>query len=386
MKIAYIKLTNSYSDYWTYQENILPACFTALGNETHLLVGPKFVDADGKRYMKEPCVYQNDKGVCIHVLPSSKRCKVLSTKFDYYDTLYSVLEKIQPDFIFSHSVQYAGLMTLTKYKRHHPNICLVADNHGDHVIMPINTLGRKIIHKVFYRYFVRKSEKAIDCFYGVSPSRAKYLTEVYGVDEHKVKVIPQVGDDSVIIKYKHEEERKRLCEKYDMSNYGTIITFGAGNIDRKKNLMPLVMAMKSLPKCALVVFGTFSKDIQPDLEKQMGETDNVFQIGRLSGEEIYRTLIGADLAVFPGQHSVLWDNCVACGTPLCVRKWEGMDYFNINGNCEYLSQGDEGEILSVLNKLVSAENMSKMRDAAQGKAKDAFSSILIAKRIIGDIS
>ena len=382
MKIVYVKLTNSYSDYWTYQENILPTCFTALGNETHLVVGPRFVDADGKRFMKEPCVYRNDKGVYVHVIPTSKRCKVLTTKFDYYDTLYSVLEEIQPDFIFSHGVQYAGLMTLAKYKQRHPCIRLIADNHGDYVIMPIDTFGRKVVQKVFYRYFVRKSDKAIDCYYGVSPSRAKYLSDVYGVNEHKVKVIPQVGDDSVVAKYKHDEERKRLCDKYDLSNYETIITFGAGNIDRKKNLMPLVNAMKSLPKCALVVFGTFANDIRIAMEKLIEDTANVFHIGRLSGEEIYRTLIGADLAVFPGQHSVLWDNAVACGTPLCVKKWDGMDYFNINGNCEYINDGSNEEILLVLNQVTTTERISKMRIAAQGEAKNRFSSTLIAKKIL----
>lgn len=382
MKIVYIKLTNGYAEYLTYQENILPSCFVNIGHEVHLVVTPLFTDKNGEEYIKEPCVYKNEKGVIVHVLPFSKRMRVVTVKFGYFDTLMNVLNELEPDFIFSHGVQYAGLMTLAKYKRFHPSVRLVADNHGDYIIMPINTIRRKIVQRIIYRYFVRKSEKVIDCFYGVSPSRAKYLSEVYGVNEHKVKVIPQVGDDSVIVKYNRSEERKRLCEKYGLSNYDTVITFGAGNIDRKKNLIPLVNAMKSLPKCALVVFGTFANDIQANVEKLIDETDNVFHIGRLSGEDIYRTLIGADMAVFPGQHSVLWDNAVACGTPLCVRRWDGMDYFNINGNCEYFNDGSYEEILSVLNRVTTTEIISQMRRAAQGEAKRHFSSTMIAKQIL----
>lgn len=385
MKIAYIKLTNGYADHLTYQENILPACFVSMGHETHLITMPRFSDVNGRGYIKEAGVYKNGKGVTVHVLPFSKHLKKLSAKFDYYDTLYSVLKTIRPDFIFSQSVQYASIVTVAKFKRENPHVKVVADNHGDMIISPVNSLKYKILQKIIYRSFIKRAEQYIDVFYGVSPSRAEYLAEVYGVNKGKIKVIAQVGNDTVISKYYHDKELNRICQNYNMNHSTIIVAFGAGRIDEKKNLIPLINAVGENQRFSLVIFGTFAESIEKEIKNLLDRFSNVNHIGRVAGDEIYRILIGADIAIFPGRHSILWDNTVACGTPLCVRRWKGMDYFDINSNCIYLEEGTKEEIQSVLVRVSEGDTLREMREAAQGRAKELFSATYVANEILSDM-
>ncbi len=379
MRLVYIKLINSYSDKLTYQENVLPPRFVSMGYETHILVSPR-ENTDKGVIERNPCEYINNYGVHVHVIPFSKHFKHISKKFDYYDSLYNILEELKPDFIFSHSVQYLSFSSLGKYKRHHPEVTIVADNHADHIITPLNNIKRKFIQKFLFGTIIKQQEKYIDKFYGVSPSRAEYLYKVYGVNPNKIAVIPQMGDDNVIKKYDHAIERSELCDKYNLDEKNVIITFGAGNIDKKKNLLPLVEATEHFPNFELVIFGAFSNDVQSIMQSHLKKS-NIHFIGKLNGENIYKLLIASDIAIYPGQHSVLWDNTVACGTPLCVRKWEGMDYFDISGNCIYLSDGTTNEIVNVLKEISEKNLVSSMREAAIA-AKISFSATEIAKRII----
>lgn len=381
MKILYIKLHCGYSDTETYQENVLTTKFAQMGHETHIAVSTRTTDCNRKTIIQSPREYINEFGVHVHMLPFSKRFYRLSKKFDYFDTLYDLMERIHPDFIFSHGVQYASLLTVAKYKKCHPEVRLVADNHGDQVIMPVDNFKRKIVHKIIYKYFVTRADKYIDKYYGVSPSRGQYLTDIYGVSPNKIGIIPQVGDDTTANQYSYKEERELLCEKYHFDKQKSILIFGAGNIDAKKNLIPLVEAVEEDSNYELVVFGSFSADVQKVFEKHQ-EQPNIHYIGSLSGKDIYRTIIGADLAIYPGQHSVLWDNTVACGTPLCVRRWAGMDYFDVNGNCRYISEGTKKEIKGLLVDLSVDGKIETMRVSAQGNAKKLFSATEIAKLIL----
>ena len=381
MIILYIKLHCGYSDTWTYQENVLTAKFAQMGHETHIAVSTRTTDCNRNTIIQSPREYVNEFGVHVHMLPFSKRFTKLSKKFDYYDSLYDLMERIRPDFIFSHGVQYASLLTVAKYKKNHPEVKLVADNHGDQVIMPVDNLKRKIVHKVIYKYFVDRADKYIDKYYGVSPSRGQYLTDIYGVSPNKIGIIPQVGDDTTANKYNYNVERELLCEKYHLDKNKTILIFGAGNIDAKKNLIPLVEAVEENPNYELVIFGSFRADVKTEFEKHQTHP-NIHCIGVLSVKDIYRTIIGSDLAIYPGQHSVLWDNTVACGTPLCVRRWVGMDYFDVNGNCRYISEGTKKEIKGLLEDLSVDGRIETMRVSAQGDAKKLFSATEIANLIL----
>ena len=53
-----------------------------------------------------------------------------STSF-YCRGLYKILEREQPYMIFHHNVNCSTLPVAARYKRHHPQVRLYADNHAD---------------------------------------------------------------------------------------------------------------------------------------------------------------------------------------------------------------------------------------------------------------
>lgn len=382
MKLLYIKMTNSYCEDFTYQENILPGKFVQLGYETHLFVSRRSSDKFGKSILVSPRIYINKEKVIVHILPFSKHLKHISNKLGRYDVLYDEIARITPDIIFVHSLQFLSISSVAKYKRNHPNVRLFVDNHADFIIMPIDTFKRKLIQKGIFRFLARRMYDVVDRFYGVSPSRAAYLHEVYSIPNNKIDVITQGGDENIISKINRAEERKTICEKYNIPYDDILIVSGAGNIDERKREKELLMALEGFSGYSIVLFGSFATDEKKSCQRYL-EMSNVHYIGRISGEESYKYLVAADLVLFPGRHSVLWDQAVACGTPLIIKYWKGMDYFDVNGNCIYLFDGSKDEIYNVLYELkMHPEKIKKLKEAASGRAKKQFSYIQIARTIL----
>lgn len=383
MKVLYVKLTDGYRDDFTYQENILPAKFIKLGHETHIFVSRRTRDDSGKRILTNPGVYQNDSGVWIHVIPFCHRFDRLGRKLDIYDSLYNEICKLNPDFIFVHGLQFYSVKDIAKYKKIHSEVTVVVDNHADYIIMPLDTLKRKIIQKIYYKYLAQKINPYVQHFYGVSPLRAQYLNEVYGIPQNKIGIITQGGDEEIIDSLDAAEIRKELQCRFNISNEKVIIVSGAGNIDRKKKLYELMYAVLNNSSFELILFGTFTDDERQKCLSLLNAT-NIHYLGRIPGSDSYKYFKAADIAIFPGQHSVFWDQVVACGTPLVVRKIKGMDYFNINGNCLYLKSGTTKEISEVLHYLEDRQHLRILKQNAQTEAKVKFSYINIAKQIFDD--
>lgn len=384
MKILYIKLTNGYKEDFTYQENVLPAKFVNLGYESHIIVSRRSRDASGNRILVESCQYKNDKDVIVHVLPFSKKFSWLSKKFDRYDSLRKKMEEISPDIIFVHSLQFLSVLDVAKFKQRHPNVKLYVDNHADYNIMPLDTIKRKIIQKGLYRFLAKRICSFVDCFYGVAPMRATYLHEVYDIPNEKIRLITQGGDEAIVSSLNRDKERKFIYDKFQIPQTDKLIVSGAGNIDNKKKIHELLKAVSAMSGYSLVLFGTFTQKEKIICEEYLS-AGNIHYIGRIPGVESYNYFVAADLVIFPGQHSVLWDQSVACGVPSIFRWWQGLDYFNIDGNCIYLQDGSAEEIGTILVDLMNNDKLKKLQLNAQGKSKQEFSYIAIARKILMSI-
>ena len=97
----------------------------------------------------------------------------------------------------------------------------------------------------------------------------------------------------------------------------------------------------------------------------------------------YNYFLAADLAVFPGTHSVLWEQACACGIPAVFRDWEGMHHVDVGGNAIFLHEDSTEEIEQVLLDLYEhSEKIDKMRKIAQTKGIIEFSYREIARKSI----
>jgi 1,2-diacylglycerol 3-alpha-glucosyltransferase len=87
--------------------------------------------------------------------------------------------------------------------------------------------------------------------------------------------------------------------------------------------------------------------------------------------------------VFPGTHSVLWEQACACGIPGIFKSWEVMHHVDVGGNAMFLSEDTKDEIASKIKYLYSnTDQLNRMKTVAKEKAVAMFSYYEIAKRSI----
>jgi hypothetical protein len=90
--------------------------------------------------------------------------------------------------------------------------------------------------------------------------------------------------------------------------------------------------------------------------------------------------MAADLVVFPGSHSVLWEQACACKVPCIFRYWEGMDHVNNGGNAMFLDEITEDTIIKAIMELHFTERYFRMLDAAKSEKTDIYRYSYIAKK------
>jgi 1,2-diacylglycerol 3-alpha-glucosyltransferase len=179
------------------------------------------------------------------------------------------------------------------------------------------------------------------------------------------------------------EIRADIFRKYEISGNDFIIVTG-GKLDAAKNTHNLIEAVGELNKknVKLLVFGSIADEYKQKLCELIEKySDKVKYMGFLNLDEIYDIYLAADLAVFPGSQSALWQQAIACGLPTVFQKWPNIDYLDVGGNCIFINGADWQEIKTVLQDLVSDENkINKMKEVARTKGYKRFSYREVAEQ------
>ena len=105
-------------------------------------------------------------------------------------------------------------------------------------------------------------------------------------------------------------------------------------------------------------------------------------LGWLSQEESYAALKACDVAIFPGRHSVIWEQCVGLGVPIVVRKWPGTQHVDVGGNCIFLQSGSKQELKEEIDKLLNKDYLNQLTVSANSNNKQEFSYKNIAEKSI----
>lgn len=105
--------------------------------------------------------------------------------------------------------------------------------------------------------------------------------------------------------------------------------------------------------------------------------------GFLENKRINELFLTADLGVFPGGHSVLWEQAVGCGLPCVFQYRKGMPHVDVGGNCRFITDSNvetiAEEIENVLNNSLLYDNMLKV---ARTEGIQCFSYRKIAQESI----
>lgn len=383
MKIVHLCLANFYIEGFGYQENLLPKFHKQMGYEVEVITSLFTFDENGKGcFLKKGGTYINEHGIKITRLEYKN--KRLSKILRQYVGTYEAICESNPDIIFIHGCQFLDIKYVIKYVKRYPHVKVYVDNHADFSNSARNYLSNYILHRIIWRYCAHLIEPYTSKFYGVLPARVDFLKDVYNIPQEKIELLVMGADDEEVEKAKDENVRKLIRSKYNIKQNDFLIVTG-GKIDNaKKQTLLLMEAIKRIKNenVKLLIFGSVINDLK-DKFNSLVDGEKVQYIGWVHSSDSYKYFAAADLVVFPGRHSVFWEQVVGLGIPMVVKYWRGTTHVDLGGNCKFLYNDSADEIYEVLLSLINNKNeIFKMKEVAETKGMKYFSYKNIALKAI----
>ncbi len=379
MKILHLMLGCFYIDNYSYQENYLPKHHKLQGHDVEIVASLFTFDENGKgKWLPKADKYINEYGIPVTRLQFANR--PMAQRLRWYEGLQAELERIAPELIFIHGVQFMDIAVVADYCKKHPQVKVYADNHSDFSNSATNWLSKNVLHKIVWRSCAQKINPYVMKFYGVLPARVEFLANVYGLPREKIELLVMGADDDSVAAAAKPEVRDSIRKKYDLADDDFVIMTG-GKIDRNKQqvlmLMETVNALKET-NVKLVVFGSVVPELKNAFDAQL--SDKVKFVGWKKTDEIYAEFAAADIIAFPGLHSVLWEQAVAMGKPCIFRKINGFTHIDLGGNCTFFREDSAEDYARVVRETL--ENIGSLQQVASTKGMEVFSYSKIAQRSI----
>lgn len=382
MKIVHIAPNATYNEGWGYQENLLPKYQVLNGHEVYLITTTMIHKNNKINQIEEGEYLSKDKVYIIR----KKYKKIINSKLTNlfaYIPVANLLEKIEPDFIFFHGLVSTTIIDVVNFVKKKKKCIVVQDNHMDYQIGPSDKTLIQKCQKKWYRILNKYSIKYVSKVYGVTPWREEYAMDYFGIPKEKIDLLVMGADTEKIPFVNTLDIRKEIRKKLNLKEDDFIIITG-GKIDRKKNIHILMKAITEIKeeKIKLIVFGEIEKELSKEIEN-IKKHNKIYILGWISGEEVYKYYLTSDLAIFPGQHSVLWEQACGCGLPCIFKEWVGMYHVDVGGNSEFIKEvtveNIKEKILYIYN---NKEKYNYMKKIAKEKGIIAFSYNEIAKKAL----
>ena len=383
MRITHLCLGCFFPDGYSYQENMLPKYHKKLGHDVSVVASLQTFDKNGNvSYMDKASEYRNEYDIPVQRL-DYKKPLIIFRKLKRFVGTYEAIEKTNPDILFIHGCQFMDMDVVVKYLKKHPNVTVYVDNHADFSNSAKNWLSFTFLHKILWKHCAHIIDPYTKKFYGVLPARVDFLKNVYGCSAEKVELLVMGADDEKVEAALKPEVRKEIREKYGITDDDFMIITG-GKIDNfKKQILYLMEAVNKLQneKVKLIVFGSVIPELKDKVERLVSPYTQY--IGWVQSDQTDRYYAASDLVVFPGRHSVFWEQVAGLGKPMLCKSWEGTKHVDLGGNVIFLEKDSTEEIFEIIQRLVeNREAYQRMREVAEMEGMKIFSYSDIAKRSI----
>lgn len=377
MKIIHVAPNAPYEEGWSYQENLLPKYQAKLGHQVILVVSTQrhkeseqgrcscedYQSPDGFRVIRQP--------IRLYPLPFLRR--VLQSL-----NVYDLFCEEKPDVIFHHGLISPTIRQAVRYKKNiNPDCVIIQDNHmDDNIGFTTDHLKGRILKHLYSRLY-HSVDPYINKVYGVTPWRQQYAQRIFGVPAGKTDILIMGADDDHLDFEHRDQHRSEIRRKYGVREDDFLIVTG-GKVDRKKKIHLLMDAVKDLNNVKLLICGTATEDFTDEFIQHLNP--NVMEAGWIPSNQLYGYFFAADLAFFPGQHSVLWEQACASKVPCVFGKWEGMDHVNNGGNARFLTCNSPEEIRDLILKLRFTADYQQMLRVARSDKTDIYLYSHIAEK------
>ena len=387
MKIVHVCLCGPFYERYAYQDNLLPKYHRKLGNEVTIITTPygKFLNGNSGNEIVAEGVSILDDGTKVIRLKALLPQKINMHIYAYWG-LEKVLNQEQPDFIFVHGVESINYTVLPNYKKKHPKVKIVFDNHTDE-INSLHHWSTRLYSKFFIKGFiVPKLIPIAEWFYGTTPVRNDFLIDHYGIPADKVKLLPMGADDEEMHFEQKENIREEVRKRYGISSDDFLIVTG-GKIDPLKNIHILAeaVAKSTFDHIKILIFGSIQEELKEVFNRL--ESNRVICIGWQPSNEVYCYFYAADFVMFPGLHSVMWEQAVASKVPCAFSKINGFEHIDIGGNCVLMEGKDVAYYQRLIDNIYQdQERQIRMKEASESEKCEQFLYSRIAQSVIDDVN
>lgn len=357
MKILHVCLANFYIDNYSYQENLLPKYHKKMGYEVEILASLDSFNEKGEpSYTEASSIYTNEYGIKVTRIPYKFNNKI-GKKLKIFPSIKFKLEEFDPNIIFIHGCQFFNAREIVKYCKK-KKVRIIVDNHADFSNSARNWFSKNILHKFLWRKKAQILNSVTESFFGVLPARVDFLKNIYALPDEKCKLLVMGGDDDFIDKCSYSESRKKLCERFPVESSDFLI-ITAGKIDKAKlETFNLIEAIKRInnSKVKLIIFGSVTSELEQRFYSEI-DNERVIYGGWMENSESYTYFKGSDLAVFPGRHSVYWEQVASVGKPLITKEWPGTKHINVCDNALFLTKNTVEELVNLIERLHNYSNL-----------------------------
>lgn len=159
-----------------------------------------------------------------------------------------------------------------------------------------------------------------------------------------------------------------------------------GKIDKRKNIDILLQTVNEIQNenIKIIVFGSITNEMSGIIKSLIQENNKIKYVGWVDFVLTYQYFFAADLAVFPGTHSTLWEEAVGYGIPSLFKRWEGINQIDRGGNCILLDDiSVESLKRTIIDLYINLNKFENMRTRAMSKeVKEFFYYNKIARKAI----
>jgi 1,2-diacylglycerol 3-alpha-glucosyltransferase len=384
MKILHCCLAAFYIDNYGYQENILPKMHKLQGHNVEILASTEtYLNGIHLSYV-DSGTYKNENGITVTRLPYSRFMPHrVATKLRLYKGVIDKLLEFEPDIIWLHDIQFLSIQQIIVFLKANPSVIVYADGHADFTNSATNWISKNILHRIIYKYCAQKIDPYVKKFYGTLPCRVDFFKDFYKVSNNKVELLVMGVDDTIISRYDRSALRKSIRKQHNILDSDFLIISG-GKLNIKKNIHNLVKAVVSInmDNVKLLLFGKPDEQVENIIEEYLSH-ESIIYIGWVNHIQIHENLLAADLAVFPGKHSVIWEQAVGCGLPAIFKRIDGHNHVDLNGNCLFIDDGSEVSIKEALIRVLNDKDLfHTMKEVSRTEGMNHFSYFKIAERSI----
>lgn len=379
MVILHIHITGPFNEDATYQENQLIAEQVKLGHDVIIWTSCYEWSGTSWIYVEEQRKVM-DNGVVLQRLKYHHYFNdFLTKKIRNIPGVYERLVSENPDIIMIHGAQTVIIPEVCRFLDMNPHVKMVLDSHSDKYNTATNFFSKYILHKMFYKIFMKKAyEYASKVFY-ISAEAKDFLCDMYKLSDAKMEFLPLGGtvfDDKTYKGYRY----RRRQELHIADEVINIVHSGKLFPEKKTTELLQVFSNINRDDIHLTIIGSATGKELSCIECAANNDSRISWLGWKPGNELLEYLCAGDIYVLPGDLSATVQSAMCCRCGIMVYPYDNYRALQLDRLC-YIS--DMNELEKNIRTLLDNDCLvKKMRNDSLEYAKNKLDYSEQAKKII----